>query len=231
MLVAIHQPEYFPWLGYFEKMIRADAFVLLDQAQFSKGDYHNRNRIKGSTGIQWLTIPVIQRLGQTINEAAVANQHWQAKHWQSLISCYSRAKYFNAFSPLLDDFFRQPGDKLIDHTIRALRLTAPLLGIGKNWILASELKADGSKSDLVLNICRQVGASAYYSGRTGSTYLDREKFRQAGIEIKVQSFVHPNYEQLFMNRLGFIPNLSILDLLFNCGPNSGKLIRAPNSGG
>src|SRR3954447_23423027 len=106
MLVAIHQPEYFPWLGYFEKMIRADAFVLLDQAQFSKGDYHNRTRIKGAAGIQWLTIPVIQRLGQTINEAAVANQHWQVKHWQSLISCYSRAKYFNTFSPLFDDFYR-----------------------------------------------------------------------------------------------------------------------------
>jgi WbqC-like protein family len=231
MLVAIHQPEYFPWLGYFDKMIRADAFVLLDEAQFSKGDYQNRNHIKGPTGIQWLTIPIIQRRAQNINEVVVAHQHWQAKHWRSLISCYSRAKYFETFSPLFEDFYRQAGVRLIDYTLRALRLTVPLLGIEKNWMLASELRVGGSKSDLVLNICREIGASAYYSGRTGSTYLDREKFRRAGIEIKVQSFVHPLYEQLFMAGLGFIPNLSVLDLLFNCGPDSGNVIRAQNSGG
>jgi hypothetical protein len=230
MLVAIHQPEYFPWLGYFEKMIRADVFVLLDQVQFSKGNYQNRNHIKGPAGTQWLTIPVIQRLGQKINEVVIADQHWPAKHWQSLISCYSRARHFDEISPLFADFYRQPGERLIDHTVRALRLTATLLGIEKNWILASELNVDGRKSDLVLNICRQLGASTYYSGRTGSTYLDHEKFLKAGIDIKVQSFVHPHYEQLFMDGLGFIPNLSVLDLLFNCGPESGNLLRPQNSG-
>jgi hypothetical protein len=111
----------------------------------------------------------------------------------------------------------------------AIEMLARLLGLEKKMILSSSLKVTGRKSDLVLGICQQVGASAYYSGRAGSTYLDRDAFQRAGIEIVVQNFNHPTYPQLFMKTQGFVPNLSILDLLFNCGAKSLELIGAEDT--
>jgi hypothetical protein len=226
MLVAIHQPEYLPWPGYFEKMLRADVFVLLDNVQFTKGDFHNRTRIKGSAGAQWLSIPVHAGLSTRINEVRVADHRWETKHWHSLVTSYSRAAFFDEWAGRFEAFYRQSAARLLDYNVGALELMARALGIQKNWVPASELKAGGGKSDLVLNICRELGATAYYSGRTGSAYLRREDFDRAGIEIKVQDFAPPVYEQLFMDGNGFTPNLSALDLLFNCGPGSRELLRA-----
>lgn len=220
MLVAIHQPEYLPWIGYLDKMIRADVFVWLDDVQFSKGDFQNRTRIKGHAGPHWLTVPIVQKFPQRINEVRVSDTPWQPKHWKSLVSCYSRAKYFRPYAELFEAFYQKPWEKLVDVDVAALHLIMQALGIEKKWMLSSNLEVTGTKSDLVLNICKKLGASAYYSGRTGSTYLNREDFRGAGIEIKVQNFSHPVYEQLFMQERGFISHLSVVDLLFNCGPHS-----------
>lgn len=224
MLVAIHQPEYLPWLGYFEKMLRADVFVLLDNVQFTKGDFHNRTRIKGSAGVQWLSIPVHGSISEKINEITVAGHKWETKHWHSLVSCYSRAFFFEELKAVFEAFYRQSAARLLDYNLGALELIAGVLGIEKNWVLASELNAGGKKSDLVLNICRELGATAYYSGKSGSTYLRRDDFERAGIKIEVQNFTHPVYQQLFTDGAGFTPNLSVLDLLFNCGPASRDLI-------
>lgn len=226
MLVAIHQPEYMPWLGYFEKMLRADVFVLLDNVQFSKGDFHNRTRIKGADGAQWLTVPVHADSSATIGEVEVAGHRWEAKHWRSLVSSYSRAPFFGEWAGEFESFYRQTAGRLLDYDVGALELLARAFGLRANWVLASRLKAGGRKSELVLNICRELGADAYYSGRSGSAYLRREEFERAGVEIKVQHFKHPLYEQLFEGGGGFMPNLSALDLLFNCGPAGRELIRA-----
>lgn len=217
MLVAIHQPEHLPWLGFFEKMQRADLFVLLDDVQFSKGDFQNRNRVKGSAGVQWLTVPVVHKFPQKINEVSTAGSDWRQKHWKTLVSCYRRSAHFDSLAPALEEFYGRSWTNLAVMNVAAIELMASLLGIEKNWIFASELPVRGTKSDLVLDICKTVGADSYYSGRAGSTYLDRESFARAGIEIVVQSFDHPVYEQLFMKQHGFIPNLSALDLLFNGG--------------
>ncbi len=224
MLVAIHQPEHLPWLGFFEKMLRADLFVLLDDVQFSKGDFQNRNRVKGAGGAQWLTVPVVRRFPQKLNEVEVAGNDWQAKHWKTLRSCYARAAHFETFAPLFEDFYRRPWVRLADLNVAGIELVARALGVERKWVLASDIAVSGHKSELVLNICKALGASAYYSGRTGSTYLDKEAFRQAGIEIVVQDFNHPTYEQLFMKESGFVPNLSAVDLLFNCGAQGVRLI-------
>lgn len=226
MLVAIHQPEHLPWIGFFEKMLRADLFVLLDNVQFSKGDFQNRNRVKGARGAQWLTVPVVQRFPQKINEVLVVGDNWREKHWKTLRSCYARSSYFETFAPLFEDFYRRSWLKLVDLNVAAIELIARSLGIEKKWVLASELLVSGQKSDLVLDICKTVGASAYYSGKAGSTYLDREAFRRAGVEIVVQNFEHPTYDQLFMKERGFVPNLSTLDLLFNCGAGGLELLGA-----
>jgi hypothetical protein len=224
MLVAIHQPEHMPWLGFFEKMLRADAFVLLDDVQFSKGDFQNRNRVKGRDGAQWLTVPVVQRFPQRINEVEVAGRGWQAKHWKTLVSCYARAAHFERFAGEFEEFYARPWAKLSELNVEAIRMLARAFGVEKRLIFSSSLGAGGQKSELVLNICKAVGASRYYSGRAGSTYLDAEAFQRAGVEIVVQEFEHPVYEQLFMKEQGFVPSLSAVDLLFNRGAESLSLI-------
>jgi len=228
MLVAIHQPEHLPWIGFFEKMQRADLFVLLDDVQFSKGDFQNRNRVKGAGGVQWLTVPIVQKFPQQINEVEIAGDDWRDKHWRTLLSCYGRAPHFKTIGPFVEELYRGPSHKLSDFNLNAIRLLARLLSVETRMVRSSELKVTGEKSDLVLNICRQVGADAYYSGAMGRSYLRCERFAQAGIEIIFQEFVHPTYEQLFMQSQGFVPNLSVLDLLFNCGQDSLELIRQAN---
>ena len=224
MLVSIHQPEHMPWLGFFEKLLRADLFVLLDDVQFSKGDFQNRNRVKGQGGVQWLTVPVAQKFGQRISDTSVAGDAWRAKHWKTLRSCYARAEHFEAFAPEFEEFYKRPWTKLSELNVAAIRLLARAFGVEKELVLSSTLGVTGRKSELVLNICKAVGARAYYSGRAGGTYLDADAFRRARVEIVVQEFEHPVYEQLFMKEQGFVPNLSALDLLFNRGAEGLRLI-------
>jgi hypothetical protein len=217
VLVSIHQPDHLPWAGFFEKMLRADVFVILDDVQFSRGDFQNRNRVKGPEGAQWLTVPTAHRFPQKINEVEIARDGWQSKHWKTIVSCYARAKHFETFSGEFEELYLRRWEKLSDFNVAAIELLARAFGIVNKRVLASELGARGRKSELVLNICEALGASSYYSGRMGKTYLDKEAFGRAGIEIIFQNFNHPVYEQLFMKEQGFVPNLSALDLLFNCG--------------
>jgi hypothetical protein len=224
MLVSIHQPEHMPWLGFFEKLLRADLFVLLDDVQFSKGDFQNRNRVKGQGGVQWLTVPVAQRFGQKINEVTVAGDVWRSKHWKTLCSCYARAAHFETFAPEFEKFYKRPWTKLSELNVEAIRLLARAFGVERKFVFSSTLGTAGQKSELVLNICKAVGATHYYSGRAGSTYLDADTFRREGVEIVLQEFEHPVYEQLFMKEQGFVPNLSALDLLFNRGAEGLRLL-------
>ena len=224
MLVAIHQPEHMPWLGFFEKLMRADVFVLLDDVQFSKGDFQNRNRVKGREGAQWLTVPVAHGFGQRINEVETAGDAWRAKHWKTLRSCYARAAHFEEFAGAFEEFYARPWPRLSELNVEAIRLLARSFGVGKEFVFSSALGAVGRKSELVLNVCKAVGATRYYSGRAGGAYLDAEAFGREGIEIVVQEFGHPVYEQLFMKEQGFVPNLSAVDLLFNRGAEGLKLI-------
>src|ERR1051325_6353530 len=105
MLVARHQPEHMPWLGFFEKLLSADLFVLLDDVQFSRGDFQNRNRVKGQGGAQWLTVPVAPKFPQAINEVEIAGDGWRAKHWKTLRSCYARAPHFDEFAVEFEQFY------------------------------------------------------------------------------------------------------------------------------
>jgi hypothetical protein len=224
MLVAIHQPEHLPWLGFFEKLLRADVFVLLDDVQFSKGDFQNRNRVKGRGGAQWLTVPVAHRFGQRIDEVELAGDSWRSKHWRTLVACYARAAHFDEFAGEFEEFYGRTWSKLSELNVAAIDLLARSFGLEKKLVFSSTLGAKGRKSELVLNICKAVGASTYYSGRAGGAYLDAEAFRRAGVEIVVQQFEHPVYEQLFVKEQGFVPNLSAVDLLFNRGAEGRGLI-------
>lgn len=225
MLIAIHQPQFMPWLGYFEKMDRADAFVLLDTVQYKKNEWQNRNRIKTAQGPQWLTVPVRYRFPARIDEVATNEDvHWRHKHWQALLTNYRRARFWEAAAPSLEALYAQPHPRLaqvnratVDWLRGRLEIDTPL-----HWASRLDL-TETEPTQRLVQICQQLGATAYLAGADGRAYMDLERFSAAGIEVIFQAFEHPVYPQLFGD---FASHLSALDLVLNCGPDSGGIVRA-----
>ena len=225
MRAVILQPGYLPWLGFFEQLQRADIFVIYDDVQFDRRGWRNRNRIKGPDGELWLTVPVIQkgRFGQKVSEVEIDDKHpWQRKHIESLRRCYSRAPYFKRYFPLIADIIRKPSQKLVDLDISLIYLLAEMTGQPMSkFRRSSELGLTGGRTSRLLNICRALGADEYYTGAAARVYFDMKLFNNAGIKVEFQDYRHPAYPQLFGD---FIPYLSLVDLLFNTGENSGEII-------
>ncbi len=223
-VVAIHQPQYLPWLGYFDKLDRCDVFCLLDTVQYKKNEFQNRNRIKTSQGWQWLTVPVTYRFPQRIHEVGV-NQtvDWQRKHLEALKTNYSKAPFFDTYYPSFEEFYQRSYEMLVDVNVASIKLLMELLGFERKLVLASSLKVDIEDPTLrLVKICRTLGGVAYLSGRDGAKYMDLETFHHHRLEVVFQDFHHPEYSQCYGP---FEPNLSVVDLLFNCGPESSTIIR------
>jgi hypothetical protein len=221
MIVAIHQPNFLPWLGYFYKIVRSDVFVILDNVQYTKNSYINRNKIKTPNGEAWLTVPVITegRFGQLIKDTKINNAvDWRKKHMGSLRVNYGRAPSFDfLFKDLESIYYEKEWQSLCGFNIRLIRWAAAQLGSKTHLVLASELGVEGKGTELLINILKKVGGSAYLSGFGGSKYQDETAFEQHGIKLMYSDFRHPIYPQLWGD---FVPNLSIVDLMFNCGPES-----------
>lgn len=230
-VVAIHQPQYVPYLGFFHKLQQCDLFVILDNIQFQKNGLQNRNKIKSHHGWQWLTVPVLHRLGQAICEVRLdRRQRWQKKHWNALVTNYSRAPYFHQYADgirhLLEqdwEYLSQLDVALIKWAMEALQITTPLL-------YASELNVTGQRTELLINVCRAVGANAYLSGPGGRRYMELEKFNSAGIRVLWQAVPSPVYRQMFPEA-GFIADLSIVDVLFCCGAMARQWVRSAATSG
>jgi len=223
-VVAIHQPQYLPWLGYFDKLDRCDVFCLLDTVQYKKNEFQNRNRIKTTDGWQWLTVPVTYRFPQRIEEVGV-NQtvDWQRKHLQALKTNYGKAPYFGTYFASFEDFYQKPYELLVDVNVACIRLLMELLGLERKLILSSSLTVDTEDPTLrLVEICRALEGNAYLSGRDGAKYMDVHMFASNQINILFQDFKHPQYPQCYGP---FEPNMSVVDLLFNCGPESLATIR------
>jgi hypothetical protein len=223
MIVSIHQPAYLPWLGYFDKISRADLFIYLDTVQFQKNSFQNRNKIRTKSGSIWLTVPVVTSgiLYETkLKDLRIdATQKWQSKHLAALRMNYAKAPAFEEVMPLLAPFYERPQERLSDLCWEMLAFFSKRLGIGSRMVKASDLPpVPGAKSDLVLELCQQAGATTYLSGSMGRQYLELEKFGQAGIDVRFQDYQHPTYQQVYP---GFEPNLGVADLLFN-EKNSNK---------
>lgn len=227
MIVAIHQPNFIPWLGFFYKWSLADVYVLLDDVQFSKNSFINRNRIKTPQGKQWLTIPVVQkkRFGQKICETKIIeNDRWKRKILGSIKANYSKARFFNEYYDELEEVFFEAGNMLVELNIMLLDWIESELMINTPKIYSSKIeKSSGTSTERLVSICKQLGADEYLSGFGGSKYQDEKLFNASGIHLKSYNFKHPVYPQLWGD---FIPNLSILDLLFNCGPKSADYIKS-----
>jgi len=230
MIVAAHQPSYLPWLGYFDKLAKADLFVIMDHLQFEAQNFQNRNRIKLNTGPAWVTVPV-ERGSQTdtildkkIQNTSSPKEHWQRRTWLTIENNYRRAPYFEMYADELKDVYTRPWEKLIDLDMHMLQLACKWLGIHRPIIRSSTLELEGQKTDMLIDMCRKVNADAYLTGSGGSQdYLDAEKMGRHGIGVHWQQFEHPTYPQRYAH-LGFVPNLAFLDLLLNCGPESRNIL-------
>lgn len=224
MTVSIHQPQYLPWLGFFDKVDAADVFVVLDTVQFKKNEYQNRNRIKTSQGWQWLTVPVRHRFPQRIDEVTVdPTSPWAHKHRQALITNYAGAPHFDWLFPAIEEILDADWDGIAGLNRRTVDVLMARLDIRTPVRAASEWDLGDDPTGRLVAICRHVGAETYLSGAGGRDYLDLARFRDAGIRVVFQDFAHPEYPQQFG---AFEPYMSAVDLLFNCGPDSLDVIRS-----
>lgn len=230
MIVAAHQPHYLPWLGYLDRMHRADLFVIIDHVQFERRGYQNRTRILVDGQPQWLTVPVVQRSQQErIIDKQIDNppdggkRFWGSKHYQTLRHAYREAPHFADYALQLWQILESRSARLVDINQLTLHFLREAFGIRTPMIRSSELDIRGARSDMILNLCRAVGADTYLAGMGGSRdYLNRELFAAAGIDIAWQEFSHPVYAQCGGG--AFVPGLSAIDLLFNHGPRSRDIL-------
>ena len=227
MIVAVHQPQYLPWLGYFDKMRRADVFCFLDNVQYKKNDWQNRNRIKTAQGRQWLTVPVHYRFPQKINEVTINNSvKWKKKHLQALISNYNRAPYFKQSSDIFEAVYSENWESLSDLNISFIKRLRTALGLDQRpTVKASDYDLREDPTDRLIDICKALNADTYLSGQDGVKYMNMERFKQGDIRVVVQDFKHPVYPQVFEE---FQSHMSVVDLLFNCGVKSLEKIEEFN---
>ena len=226
MILAAHQPHYLPWLRYFHKMASSEVFVLLDDLQFNKNGWQNRNKIKTALGELVLTVPVIHKFQQPLSDVQIdSKQPWARKHWRTLETNYRKAPHFKEHAPFFRDVFERPWERLNDLNCEILFYLVGVLGIKAKIVRSSGLSLKAEGTDRLVEICKTVGAKTYLTGAyAAGVYLNTERFKREGIELVFQEFECPRYPQLFPET-GFIPELSIVDLLFNCSPKSLEILQ------
>tara|TARA_B110000858_G_scaffold197437_1_gene259050 strand:+ start:9554 stop:10243 length:690 start_codon:yes stop_codon:yes gene_type:complete len=220
MKLSIHQPQYIPWLSYFLKISQSDKFILLDTVSFQKNGLQNRNQIKDSNGKFWLTVPVIHNAGQKILDVKINNRvNWQKKHHHSLLHCYKNSTHFIDYADEIEEIYSKTWENLKDINLEFIIKIMKWMDIETNIVLSSNITTEGTASNLILNLCKDSNADEYISGLGGDNYLDENTFIESGVKLIKQPPIIPNeYTQQF-KKTGFINDLSVLDILFNCGNN------------
>lgn len=227
--VVILQPGYLPWLGFFDQVIRSEVFVYYDDVQFDKHGWRNRNRIKSPNGAHWLTVPVLNKgkFGQTNLEVEIDNrQPWANKHIATTRQFYARAPHLKMYLPELEELLCSGWDNLVDLDLAVVNLICEWLHVKRKMVRSSELGISGTKSERLLKICQNFGATNYLSGDSAKDYLDVDLFAENGVSVEWQQFNHPVYPQLHGE---FIPYLSVLDMLLNVGEKGFDLLTDRNS--
>ena len=225
MRVTILQPSYLPWLGFFEQMSRSDKFVLLDDVQYTRRDWRNRNRIRVRENWIWLTVPVQQksRFSQSLLETRIDNSvSWRRKHLETLRQHYCKAPFFEKYFPRCQQVYEKDWTFLFDLCLETIQFLKEEMGIETPLLRSSEMKPGGEKTERLVSICRELGATHYLSGESGSNYIAEEDFSSQGIALEYQNYEHPVYPQRYT---GFVPHLSAIDLLFNCGEQSLGILK------
>ena len=222
-IVAIHQPEYLPWLGFFKKMMNVELFVFLDDVQFRKKGWQNRNRIRINDGTTLLSIPVHTHSYPKINEVTIDNEkNWSMRHKKSILYNYARAPYFGEIKDFIESIFEKKFQYLVDLNTEIIKFIMNELEIKSKIVFSSELEISKKGSDRVLDICKAVDADHYITGTFwAESNLRVEEFKKSNIDVEFQKFQHPTYKQIHGE---FIPEMSIIDLLFNEGRKEAKKI-------
>jgi hypothetical protein len=217
MIVTIHQPNFAPWLGYFDKIRKSDVFILLDTVPFTKGGFQNRVQIKGQHSAQWLTVPIVKagRTGQSTNSVQINHSApWRTNHLRTLQALYAKTRYFQKVSDELINIYSNDTDRLVEFNVPIIKWMLTKFQIDRKVIFASELNCLGSGTSLLLSLVQAVGGDTYLSGPSGRNYLELAKFESAGVAVDFHEFTSIEYQQL---RPPFVPGLSALDYLFNVG--------------
>ncbi len=216
MKLTVHQPNFLPYLGFFDKIRQVDIFVVMDDVQYTKRGFTNRNRIKKPDGAMWLTVPVKSERDSLVNEVRISNHvDWKSRHLKTLEHMYSKAGHFDEVFPVIQDVYSQDWSLLSDLNIEMIRRCFYFLGITVRMVMSSSLDiSDKFGGERIIEICKRLDCPEYFSGKSGRNYLDLSAFEDKDIRVTFQDFEHPVYLQQFGE---FIPNLSVIDYLFNVG--------------
>ena len=229
MRISIQQPEFFPWLGFFDKIRQVDKVVFLDNVQFKKRYFENRNRVRTYDGWTWLITPIITKglYTQNINEVEIDNSRdWRKKLIGTIEHNYHKAPFWEELGPEICQIVMNPMNRLVEFNLAVILLMLKKLGLSIDWVLSSSLNTQHHGSDLILEICEKIGAQEYLSGRDGKDYLNLDMFEEKGINVHFQNFVHPAYLQFHG---GFEQAMSIIDIYFNMGPKSIEVYKNKES--
>jgi len=221
-IISIRQPGYLPYIGFFKKIQSCNVFVYLDDVQYERGDWDNRNKIKTSDGPIWLTVPVYNKSGQKLNEVQISyDTHWNIKHIKAIELNYQKTPYFSDYWDSLKNILEKKWSKLIELNLALIEYVNEKLEITTKTIRASDLKINSVGSQRLVDICKKLKGSTYLSGEMGKDYLDEKLFHKENIQVIYEKFQHPTYSQIHGT---FMPNLSIIDLLFNEGEKSKDIL-------
>lgn len=224
MILTAHQPVYLPWLGLFHKIALSDTYVYFDDVQYQMKDWNNRNHIKTAQGPLWLTVPVLCKgyRDKKIRDIEINNQEpWQRKHWRSLQINYGKSPHFDRYAPFFQEVYTRSWRTLVELNEHMLRWFLEMLGISVKFLKASDQGFQGTKSALVLDMCRRLKADLYIFGAQGKDYANVDDFSKAGVRVLFQDYHHPVYPQ---GPGPFVSHMSVVDLLFHCGPESFRVL-------
>lgn len=225
--VAVVQSNYMPWRGYFDMMNLVDEFILFDNMQYTRRDWRNRNTVKSPAGLTWLTIPVVVKgkYSQAIKDTVISDLSWNLHHWKTIVHCYSKARYFSYYREIFEDLYLNTKEtylSLINY--RFLKAICKLLGIATKITWSMDYQLAGDKSERLVNLCKQAGATDYLSGPSAKAYLSEDLFDRQGIAVSYMDYSdYPEYGQLYPP---FEPRVSIIDLILNEGPDAGQYMKS-----
>lgn len=222
--IAIIQSNYIPWKGYFDLIAAVDEVILYDDVQFTKNDWRHRNLIKTPSGVQWLSLPAGQSIHRRIRDVELAPQPWRIKHWKALRSNYSRAACFDEVATWLEPAYLGENETRLSYVNRHLiERVCAFLGIGTRISWSWDYPHAGGRNQRLIDICTHAAADTYVSGPAARDYLDESAFAERGIAVHWFDYVgYPTYPQLWG---GFVHEVSVLDLLFNCGSQSPRFMK------
>ncbi len=229
LVLTAHQPVYLPWLGLLHKIACSDAFVYFDDVQYQDKDWNNRNKIKAVNGPVWLTVPVFNKdhYALKLKDVLIRNDMpWKRKHFKTIAIAYAKAPFAARYLPFFEDLYAREWEKLSDLNEYVLKWLFNELGIRVRFSKLSDMALDNKKSELVLDMCRQVKADLYIFGALGKDYADIPAFERAGVRVEFQDYIHPTYSQ---QHGPFVANLSVIDLLLNHGPASLEILMSGNT--